>query len=204
LRADSFRRARLDRAFAHDAEFYIPLSAGTPHLPAPLDRHGYPIFEAIPASRYLHERGVSRERILPETTSYDTIGNAFFSRALHTDPLNLRRLLIVNSEFHMPRTEAIFRWIFAARPDRDYELSFDSTANLGISGESLAFRAEREQKSLATVRDLAVRFSTFADLHRWIYSEHRAYAWFFRDEAYIPTTGPLAETYGEAPGASRV
>ena len=200
-----FVRARLDRALARDAQFYIPLSAGTPHLPPPLDGRGYPIFEAIPAARYLHERGISRERILPETTSYDTIGNAFFARVLHTDPLSLRRLLIINSEFHMPRTEAIFRWIFGASPDREYELSFESTVNLGLSAESLAVRAQREQESLAAVRDLAARISTIADLHHWVYSEHRAYAWFFRDEAYIPVTGPLAETYGEASRtASRV
>jgi hypothetical protein len=192
-----FVRARLDRALAYSAQFYIPLSAGTPHLPPPLDRRGYPIFEAIPAARYLHERGISRERIVPETASYDTIGNAFFSRALHTDPLSLRRLLIVDSEFHMPRTEAIFRWIFGATPDRDYELSFESTVNLGLSAQSLALRAEREQKSVAAVCDLAARISAFADLHRWMYSRHRAYAWFLRDEAYIPATGPLAETYGQ-------
>ena len=28
-----FVRARLDRALAHSADFYIPLSAGTTHLP---------------------------------------------------------------------------------------------------------------------------------------------------------------------------
>ena len=63
----------------------------------------------------------------------------------------------------------------------------------------------QQAANVAAVRDLAARISTFADLHRWVYSEHRAYAWFFRDETYIPVTGPLAETYGEAPRvASRV
>ena len=61
-------------------------------------------------------------RILAETCSYDTIGNAFFARTVHTDPRGLRRLLIVNSKFHMPRTEAIFRWVFGAAPDCGYDL----------------------------------------------------------------------------------
>jgi hypothetical protein len=29
-----------------------------------------------------------------------------------------------------------------------------------------------------------------------MYMEHAAYAWFLREEAYRPVTGPLAETYG--------
>lgn len=189
-------RPRLDRALAHSADFYVPLSAGTPHLPPPLDRHGYPIFEAISAARYLNERGISRERILPEISSYDTIGNAFFARALHTDPRALRRLLVVNSDFHMPRTEAIFRWVFGAAPDRGYELTFESVGNLGLSDESLTVRAERERASLDVVRDLASQILTFADLHRWMYAKHRAYAWFLRDQAYVPAAGALAESYG--------
>jgi uncharacterized SAM-binding protein YcdF (DUF218 family) len=113
-----FVQARLDRALERSAEFYIPLSAGTPHLATPLDARGYPIFEAIPAARYLHSRGIPRRQILPEVFSYDTIGNAFFARTVHTDPLGLRRLLTINSEFHMARTEAIFRWVFGAAPNQ--------------------------------------------------------------------------------------
>ena len=81
-----FVRARLDRALAHSADFYIALSAGTTHLPPPLDARGYPIPESIPAAQYLHERGVPRGRILIETSSYETIGNAFFTRTIHADP----------------------------------------------------------------------------------------------------------------------
>jgi hypothetical protein len=188
---------RLDRAVAHSADFYIPLSAGTPHLPPPRDRHGYPVFEAISAARYLNQRSVPRERILAEISSYDTIGNAFFARALHTDPRGLRRLLVVNSDFHMPRTEAIFRWVFSVTPDRGYELTFECVGNLGLSETSLAVRADRERGSLEVVRDLALRILTFADLHQWIYTRHPAYAWFLRDEAYVPAAGALVESYGE-------
>ena len=191
-------RLRLDRALAHSAEFYIPLSAGTTHLPPPRDRHGYPIFEAIPAARYLHEGGIPRERILAEISSYDTIGSAFFARALHTDPRGLRRLLVVNSDFHMPRTEAIFRWVFGVAPDRGYELTFERVGNEGLSEESLALRAERERGSLEVVRDLASRILTFADLHELIYTKHGAYAWFLRDEAYVPAAGSWAGSYGDA------
>jgi len=191
-----FVRARLDQALRHSADFYIPLSGGTPHHPLPLDARGYPVFEAIPAAEYLHERGIARAQILPETSSYDTIGNAFFARTVHTDVRGLRRLLIVNSEFHMPRTEAIFHWIFGAAPDGGYDLTFECAANDGIPPESLEARAERERASLQVVRELAARIVTLNDLHQWIYSEHGAYAWFRRDSAYRPMSGAAAETYG--------
>ncbi len=188
--------ARLDRAASHSARFYIPLSAGTPHHPLPLDARGYPIFEAIPAAQYLHARGVAKEQILTEMCSYDTIGNAFFARTVHADVRGLRRLLVVNSEFHMPRTEAIFRWVFGLVPDRGYQLSFESTENTGVPTEALEVRAGRERASLATIRELAGRISTLNDLHQWMYAEHGAYAWFQRDSAYRPISGAIAETYG--------
>jgi uncharacterized SAM-binding protein YcdF (DUF218 family) len=193
-----FMRARLDGALAHSARFYIPLSAGTPHLPPPIDGSGYPIFEAIPAAQYLHEHGVPRERILPEVCSYDTIGNAFFTRTVHTGPRGLRRLLVVNSAFHMPRTEAIFRWVFGAAPDEGYDLSFLSTADEGLSEAALRARAERERASLERVRALAVRIPSLSELHHWLFTEHGAYAWDLRDAAYRPVGGPLAESYGLA------
>jgi uncharacterized SAM-binding protein YcdF (DUF218 family) len=191
-----FVRARLDRALAHSADFYIALSAGTTHLPPPLDARGYPIPESIPAAQYLHERGVPRGRILIETSSYETIGNAFFTRTIHADPRDLRRLLIVNSRFHMPRTEAIFRWVFGAAPARGYDLSFESTEDIGLSPEALEARAERERASLAGIHNAAASITTLSGIHQWLFTEHGAYAWFLHNDAYHPATSPLVETYG--------
>jgi uncharacterized SAM-binding protein YcdF (DUF218 family) len=193
-----FARARLDRALAHSADFYIPLSAGTPHLPPPLDSRRYPIFEAMPAAQYLHKGGVPENLILAETCSYDTIGNAYFARTVHTDPRGLRRLLIINSEFHMARTEAIFRWVFGATPGCGYQLAFESTENIGLSPKALEARAERERASLAVVRGLAARLPALSGIHRWLFTEHGAYAWFMRDVTYRPATDALLETYGGA------
>src|SRR5436309_11511249 len=65
---------------------------------------------ALPISsagaRYLLERGAEPGRILMEAVSLDTIGNAYFSRLLHVIPREFRRVLVVTSDFHMPRTQA--------------------------------------------------------------------------------------------------
>ena len=190
--------ARLDRAMSHEAAYFIPLSAGSPHTPPPLDARGYPIYEAVAAAYYLRERGIPERQILTEIFSYDTIGNAFFTRLVHAEPRALRRLHIVNSEFHMPRTEAIFRWVFGLSPSGGYNLSFEAVENNGISHEALESRRAKERASLEQVRVLSRRISTLPQLHEWMYTEHGAYAWFLREEAFRPLTGPLAETYRNA------
>jgi hypothetical protein len=188
--------ARLDRALAHSAAYFIALSAGTPHRPQSLDAHGYPIFEAVAAARYLRDRGIPERRILTETFSYDTIGNAFFTRLVHTEPRGLRKLHTVNSEFHMQRTEAVFRWVFGLSPSRGYELTFETVDNAGVSQQALETRAAKERAALEQFRPLAQRISTLSQLHRWMYTEHGAYAWFLREDTFRPVEGSLAETYG--------
>ncbi len=97
--------ARLDAALEVQdrAERLITLSGGTVHKPPPLDPAGYPVFESRKAAGYLVGAGVSPERVLTEICSYDTIGNAYFARALFSDPMALASCLVITSEFHMPR-----------------------------------------------------------------------------------------------------
>ena len=70
------------------------------------------------------------DRVFVETTSYDTISNAFFTRTTMTDihatnvdnardgemktEKSWRNILVVTNEFHIHRTKAIFDWIFGA------------------------------------------------------------------------------------------
>lgn len=171
-------RARFDRALAiPGSPFLIPLSAGTPHRPPPIDEHGFPIAEAAAGARYLLARGVDPHRILIEASSYDTIGNAYFARAVHVDPRGFAHALVITSEFHMPRTEAVFRWVFALPgPGAGCELDFLSTPNTGISEPSLHARLEKERTSLAQFRAVETRIRSLADLHQWLFTEHGAYA----------------------------
>lgn len=154
---------------------FIALSGGTPHRLTPLDPHGRPVFEALAGARYLLERGVPDHRIYTEISSYDTIGNAFFARVQHTDVRNWRRLLIVNSAFHMARTEAIFRWMFSLAPERGYELTFATSADCGMPEDIRSARIAREQVSLAQFRETAKQLQNLAQVHEWLYADHGAY-----------------------------
>lgn len=75
------------------------LSAGTPHLPQLMDaKHGLPIWEATASASYLALNHNMTRNVFVETASYDTIGNAFYARATHTDIVHWNKLLIVTNE----------------------------------------------------------------------------------------------------------
>ena len=101
-----FVRARLDAALLHDAETeaYIVLSRGTTHKPPPRNARGFPVDESVASAQYLVEHGVEPSRILQDTWSVDTVGNVAFTRLMLVEPRGWRRLLVITSEFHMPRT----------------------------------------------------------------------------------------------------
>lgn len=169
-------RPRFDAAVAtQPGGPFLALSGGTFHKPSPLDTSGRPVFEAYAGVRYLLRKGVPEDAILTEISSYDTVGNAFFARVQHTDVRGWRKLLIVNGEYHAPRAEAIFRWVFSLEPLRDYELHFRTTPDLGMPSDLLAARRQREQASLSALSRLMPRFRSLADLHRWLYAAHEAY-----------------------------
>jgi len=174
---------RLDRAIEfHQQDYIIALSAGTTHKPPLLDAAGFPIFEAVAGARYLVEHGVEPEKILCETTSYDTMGNAYFSRVIHVEPRLFKQLLIITSHFHMPRTKAIFQWIYslsqAGMDSPIYQLSFEAVPDVNddLDGTVIQARAEKEERGLERVFMLQEKIRTLEDFHRWLFTRHGAYA----------------------------
>lgn len=75
----------------------LTLSAGTAHLPQLMSADGAPVWESTSSAAYLQKRhGIVN--VYVETTSYDTIGNAYYTRTSHTDVNGWRRLLIITNE----------------------------------------------------------------------------------------------------------
>ena len=172
-------QARVQRALEmqEQTRYFITLSGGTVHKPPPLDGQGFPIYESTVAARMLLAHGIAPHRILYETVSLDTIGNAFFALLLHVRPLGLKNLLIITSAFHLPRTEAIFRWIFGLDGNKDaYHLTFEVVENIGLNDGVLTARKAREVQSLALLSTTMQTINTFIDMHAWLYSQHEAYA----------------------------
>jgi hypothetical protein len=171
--------ARLKIALKHQdqTDRLILLSGGTVHKPPPLDENGFPIFESRKAAEYLLKSGVPPESILTETCSYDTIGNAYFARILFTDPLALIRCLVITSDFHMARCQAIFQWIFSLVPlHHEYILSFIATPDAGLPAQSLEARRRREEHSLEKLHQNIQRMNTLSTFQNWLYTAHTAYS----------------------------
>jgi len=170
--------ARLDQAISlrEKSRWFALLSGGTVHKPPPLNEMGFPIFESRQAAEYLLDAGLDPKQILTEICSYDTIGNAYYSRLLFTEPLQLKKLLIITSNFHMPRTREIFKWIFQLQPSLiEYQLVFESTPDYGLSQQALTARVQREKNSLAYLKSKIREIRTLNEFLFWLYSEHTAY-----------------------------
>jgi hypothetical protein len=86
--------------------------AGTPHKPPIISKTGYCIFESMACANLLMQQGVPGERILRETSSFDTIGNAYFSATIFSLPCSWQNVTVATSAFHMPRSRAIFEKVF--------------------------------------------------------------------------------------------
>lgn len=171
-------KRRFDKVLGiYKSEYIITLSAGTLLKPPPLDNHGFTIFESVAGAQYLIKNGIPAKKILTETCSYDTIGNAFFARVIHTEPLAFRKLLIITSEFHMPRTENIFKWVFGLSPASfSYELSFEAVSDVGMDEKALKARKISEKANLASLLLTKRRIHTLEEFHKWLFAKHDAYS----------------------------
>jgi hypothetical protein len=61
------------------------------------------------SKEYAIELGVPEDHICAETYSLDTTGAAYFTKKTVLEPRGIRSVVIVTSDYHMPRTMRIFR-----------------------------------------------------------------------------------------------
>jgi len=159
------------------APMLVTLSGGTVHKPPPLDAAGFPVTEAVAAAKYLMSKGCNAQRIVTESFSRDTVGNAYFARVIHTAPAGYRRLLVVTSDFHMPRVKSIFEHVFQIDSDsQPYQLHFASTPDIGYQKDAWKGRRQREAKSLARWNGVKHQLNSLRLLHHWLFTQHSAYA----------------------------
>ena len=172
---------------------------GTPHKPPILhDRSGHVIHESTICADYLvSELGVSPNSVLKETSSYDTIGNAYFSLTIHAAPLGWSEVCTVTSAFHMPRARACFDWIYGACASAP-RVAYLPVADEGMTEAALEARRRREEESAAALRRSAEEVGAdLAAISGWLHSTHRCYAVNRQHEWGEPTeaTKEELETY---------
>lgn len=181
---------RLNKAIelANNTDYIIVTTAYTPHKPPVLDENGFPIFESVAMANYLIKKGINPNKILTERVSVDTIGNAYFTRLIHTDQLDLKKLLIITSDFHMPRSKAIFRFIFnLSSPSIQYQLFFESIPDNDLDPEIINPRKIKEENSLNFFLKQMENIKSLKDFHNWIFSDHKGYSSSQKQHTPAPT-----------------
>jgi vancomycin permeability regulator SanA len=166
----SWVESRLNTAIYMEdkTKLFIVLSRGTTHKAPDRDEYGYPIDESSIMANYLIDRDIPKSKIIKETWSFDTIGNAYAALTHHAIPKNLRKILIITSDFHMPRTKAIFDKVFSLSPLEIFSLEYlETESQLSIS--------DKEVASLKSWIERSRSIYTLCDLHDFIFHEHNAY-----------------------------
>ena len=90
----------------------------------------------------------------------------------------------------MPRSKAIFKWIFGFY---DLKIKFLSCSDKGIDKESLKLRIIKEQKSIENIKRLSSKIKTFEELHKWLFTSHDCYSCEFKNNKKIDKK--LLDTY---------
>lgn len=170
-------KKRLDDAIYFFNKKNVPiicLGGGTYHKPPVLNERGFVIHEATACVNYLKNIGKINPRyIYKEWSSYDTIGNVYFSFVNHIRIMDVKNILIITSQFHMERAKLLFDWIYNL--NNKYNLIYHPSENIGLD-EMIEERMERERQSIEYIQNsLMPKIKTLEKLHDWLYLEHNAY-----------------------------
>ena len=163
---------------------------GSPHGLPVIGDSGQVVHEGTAYAEYLMEHhGIPASMIFKESSSYDTVGNAYFSAVIHTFPRKWENVAVITSSFHMPRSKAIFETVYrlaAATFDcgghddvnrRGVNLVFLSASDDGLFSEDiLQARIEKEMDSKRKWEGNTGRMTTLTEFHEWMYQTHLCYA----------------------------
>jgi hypothetical protein len=75
----------------------------------------------------------------------------------------------------MPRTKAIFDWIFSLN-SKQYQLYYLESPDVGLSEEALNARTEKERKGLESVKSLANQYKSIREVWTFLNSRHDLYS----------------------------
>lgn len=156
----------------------LAASGGTPHMPHARNQDGSVEHESVAMSRCLVAEGVEPNLIRAEWQSMDTIGNAAFIRSLLAEPMGLRSLMVITSDWHMPRAEAIFRWVGSlpsASSGCRLQTFFHPVVGAPLPATLASVHSEREAKKIDEIHRLEQRVRTMPQLWDFLYQEHQCY-----------------------------
>ena len=148
---------------------------GTYHKSPFINEEGFVVHESTECVNYLVQKGIAKNDIRREWSSYDTIANAFFSLTTHVFcNKNIKNIGIITSEFHIDRTKEIFEWIYNLDIN-SFNLIYFPVTDFGLDKSMLKCRKEREKNSKENVIKLKNKIHDLEQFYNWFYKEHNAY-----------------------------
>jgi hypothetical protein len=166
--------ARLATTALRDTTPVLCSGSWTPHKPAVVLPNGHALAESTSmAEVLLTQHGLSAQRILKESASADTVGNAYFTLTAHALPAQWKQVVVVTSSFHLQRTVGAFDWVFGLA---GLQPVYIASPDDGLSAAQLSARAAKEAEALATLRANAARITTLASFHAWLFATHACYS----------------------------
>lgn len=132
--------------------------------------------EAEAMKQYAIKLGAEKTDILKEEQSKDTVNNAFFVRKLFLEPKKWRNIIIVTSEYHMPRAKITFNKILG----RKFNIEFIES-NSKLSKQELQKKKANERKNIELIKKSLNKIPFFLRgnlkvMEKIIYFKHPAYS----------------------------
>lgn len=154
----------------------VCLGGGTYHKAPFLNHLNFVVHESTACADYLmRHHNIPGRKILKEWASFDTIANAYFALTNHVIPRGWTNMVLITSDFHLPRSRKIFDWVFGLDTSRKYKIDYLSHSDAGLDEEVISARRDREAQSMHNLERNIERIRTMKDFHEWFFTEHRAY-----------------------------
>ena len=155
--------------------FILVLSRGTPHKPPPRSSEDVPVDESTCSADYLIEKySVNPKHIFLDRWSLDTIGNAYAALTMHLIPRNLRKIHLITSDWHLPRTREIFDTVLSC--GGNFDITYTGCPSKELTDEDVKVRFEHELKSLDIFKTQTKPILiNMEELHKFVFEGHNCY-----------------------------
>ena len=150
---------------------FITASGGSYHY-RPKIIGNFVEFESCIISKYLIDKGIPSDKIYRESSSYDTIGNMYFIKTTLTDPLDLKNLIIITSDFHIQRSKILANFIFNL--DAEYNIQYIEIKS-DVDDEIYSNRIKKEENSIKKFILDMNNINNLKDFTNWLFNNHACY-----------------------------
>lgn len=177
------RVARAVQLYGKSECKFLLTSRGTTHKKSPIAANGLAVDESVAMARFMvDEFAIDPGRVLMDTWSMDTIGNAFFALQCHVLPTSFEKIAVISSQFHIRRVQEIFETLIrvvntSAPVSRSVRACYHACADTGLTQKELLSRTRKEAADLDKFKRNASMLGLDArKWHEFVFQRHAAYA----------------------------